>query len=222
LLSQEREFFRFYLLNGGPQDPTKGRQQQLAELLAITVNQKDFTWTPAAITNLAKLAQKKGAKWYPLVHRLHRIRTSESVLSPVSALFVHMLGMHEKPVTSLIKRLGVEWGKGLHTVNMNEFRELRGEVGGDDLVVGDHWVSIADALAGGDYETLINLLIEQNKHVMLKRGGAPWIEKRYGKLHVHFAEEKGPLPQRDELASMWRFPYFLDSLRSVAAALREN
>jgi hypothetical protein len=105
---------------------------------------------------------------------------------------------------------------------MNEFRELRGEVGGDDLVVGDHWVSIADALAGGDYETLINLLIEQNKHVMLKRGGAPWIEKRYGKLHVHFAEEKGPLPQRDELASMWRFPYFLDSLRSVAAALREN
>lgn len=226
LLSQEREFFRFHLLNGGPQDATEGKQKQLVELLESTLNQKDFAWSPSAIANLVKTSHKKGETWYPLADRLHRIRTSESVLAPVSALFTHLLGLREKTVNSMLTRLKEEWGKGLHTVNLDEFHKLRGELRGDvdvdNFATGDRWVSIADALWSGDYKALINLLIEQNKSVMEKRGGAPWIENRDRKFHVRFIEEQGPLPKIDEIASMWRFPYFLDSLRSVAATLKEK
>ena len=57
---------------------------------------------------------------------------------------------------------------------------------------------------------------------MAARGGAPWIEKRQGKLHVRFRDEQGSLPHRKRSPHFWRFPYFLDSLRSVAAALKED
>ena len=127
---------------------------------------------------------------------------------------------------STIKRIQEEWGKGLPTVNVNDFEELRDEINGNDTSYenswGYKWVNIADTLARGDYKTLIDLLIEQNKHVMSKRGGAPWIEERKGVFHVRFREEQGALPKRNEIVSMWRFPYFLDSLRSVAAELTES
>jgi hypothetical protein len=38
---------------------------------------------------------------------------------------------------------------------------------------------------------------------------------------VRVAEERGSLPDRKELADLWRFPYFLNSLRSVAFVLKE-
>jgi hypothetical protein len=41
-------------------------------------------------------------------------------------------------------------------------------------------------------------------------------------LHVRYRDERGSLPKREQLPSLWRFPYFLDSLRSVAAALQED
>jgi hypothetical protein len=56
---------------------------------------------------------------------------------------------------------------------------------------------------------------------MASRGGGPWLERRQGKLHVRFRDEKGSLPDRDQVANMWRFSYFLDSLRSVAKTLKE-
>ena len=88
--------------------------------------------------------------------------------------------------------------------------------------MGDRWVAIGDALANGSYETLVDLLIDQNESVMESRGSAPWIERRTGRFHVRFQDEQGGLPQRNELPSLWRFPYFLDSLRSVATTLKEN
>jgi hypothetical protein len=67
---------------------------------------------------------------------------------------------------------------------------------------------------------LVTLLIQQNKAVMQARGGAAWIEEQNGKLRVRVAEERGILPDRKELADLWHFPYFLNSLRSVAFALK--
>ena len=42
------------------------------------------------------------------------------------------------------------------------------------------------------------------------------------KLRVRMSEERGALPDRSKLRTLWRFPYFLDSLCSVAFALKEN
>lgn len=222
LLPRERKYFRYYLLEGGHEDSTEGKQKQLVQLFEGTLNQKNFALSPAAIANLVKTAKRMGVNWNQLAECMQRIRTSESVLAPTSALFTHLLGLNEKTVSSMITRLKEEWGKGLKTINVDEFHELRDELGSDDLVTGSRWVDIADALWSGDYEVLINLLIQQNKIVMEKRGGAPWIEKSNGKFHVRFREEQGFLPKGDEIASMWRFPYFLESLRIVTASLKEK
>ena len=222
LLAREREFYRFHLLYGGPQDSTNGRQQQLAELLNATIVQNDFSWTPAGMAELAKTARSRGDAWHPLAHRLQRIRTCESVLAPVSALYTHLLGLDGKTVNAITTRLRNEWGSGLRTVNPTEFRELRVEMAGDDMVAGDRWVGIAESLGDGNYAQLIDLLIEQNKAVMAGRGGTQWIERRDGKLRIRFRDEQGTLPPRDRLPLLWRFPYFLDSMRSVATAVREN
>ena len=222
LLAKEREFYRFHLLHGGPRDETDGRQQQLADLFRGSLKQKEFAWSPATVGQFAKSAKSLGDAWHPLSHRLYRIRTSETVLAPSAALFTHLLGLDGKSVGSVTKRIQSEWGPGLRAIDVSEFKELRGEIGASDSATGDRWVDIADAMGSGKYSTLLSLLIEQNKVVMTSRGGAPWIEQRSGKLHVRFLDEKGSLPNKDSVASMWRFPYFLDSLRSVAGTLEEN
>jgi hypothetical protein len=222
LQAVERDFYRSHLLHGGPADETGGLQRQLSELLDDTLSQESFSWSPAAVGQLGNAAKARGDTWHPLAHRLHRIRTSETVLAPVSVAFSHILGFDNKSIGTIVKRLQDQWGTEVRTINVAEFQELRAEIGGTDTTAGDRWVMIAEALSGGDYGTLIDLLILQNKTVMATRGGAPWVEKRDGKLHVRFRDERGSLPKRDQLPSLWRFPYFLDSLRSLAAALQED
>lgn len=219
ILPREREFYRFHLLQGGPKDATEGRQQQLVELLAGSLEQKDFSWSTAMVGSLAKDARNRGDDWHPLAHRLSRIRTGETVLAPVSALFTHLLGLEGKSIDAVTKRLRDAWGQGLRTIDAEAFRDLRGEIEDANKDSGDRWVGIGKALAGGQYSTLVDLLIEQNKKVMEARGGTAWIEKRGSKLHVRFRDEKGALPRREDLPKLWRFPYFLESLRSVAVAL---
>jgi hypothetical protein len=90
---------------------------------------------------------------------------------------------------------------------------LRVELGHDDAPTGDRWVGIARAFAGGDYSQLIKLLVDQNKSVMAARGGAPWIEIQDGKFSVRFRDEMGALPMKFDLPQLWRYPYFIPSLR---------
>ena len=174
------------------------------------------------VGNLSKAARTKGEDWHPLAHRLERIRTGETVLGPVSALFTHLLGFDGKSLDGVTKRIREAWGQGLRTVDAEAFGDLKGEIGADDSAVGDRWVQIGSAVATGDYSNLVELLIEQNKTVMAGRGGAPWIEKHNGKIHVRFLDEQGVLPPQNEIPALWRFPYFLESLRNIAAALKES
>lgn len=222
LSEAERGFYRFHLLQGGPQDSTSGRQRQLAELLEETLDRADFAWSPAAVGALAKSARARGDQWEALAHHLDRIRICETVMAPTSTLFTHLLGLDGKGVDAVTERLRSEWGAGLRTVSPEAFAELRREIAAGDVQAGERWLGIARALSGGDYGALVDLLLEQNKVVMADRGGAPWIERRSGELHVRFGDEYGVLPRREEIPSLWRFPYFLDSLRSVVATLREG
>lgn len=94
-------------------------------------------------------------------------------------------------------------------------------VGGDSSV-GDRWVAIGHALSSGRFADVVEQLMQQNASVMTTRGGAAWVEMNRGKLNVRFKDENGKLPDEDKLGELWRFPYFLDSLRSVARVLREK
>jgi hypothetical protein len=222
LLARERELYRFHLLYGGPLDSTAGRQRQLATLLHRTLSNDDFAWSPQIVGLLEKRARVEGGDWHALAERLDRIRLCESVLAPISALFTHLLGLDGREVDFVIKRVRNEWGSGLRTIAIGDVRELAGDFGGGDAEVGGRWVAIAECAAGGQYGVLLDLLIKQNRWVMEYRGGAPWIERRDGRLHVRFRDEEGSLPKRTTLSTLWRFPYFLDSLRQVAIAVRES
>lgn len=222
LRHREKEFYRFHLLYGGPNDATDGRQQQLAELLVPSLTDKGFNWSLAVIDNLTKSSLARGNEWHPLAYRLHRIRCSEAVLAPTSALFTHLLGLDGKAITTVVDRIRAEWGSGVRSVAPEDFRQLKAELSPGDTATAERWLGIADSLAAGEYRELIRLLINQNANVMAVRGGAPWIELDSNKLRVRFRDEQGKLQQQASLGLLWRFPYFLDSLRTVSYSLSEK
>jgi hypothetical protein len=218
----ERDFYREHLLHGGPEDATQGLQEQLADLLNETLEDDTFSWSVARVNALAKIARRRGEDWHPLSHHLSRIAACESVLAPASMLFTHLLGLDGKSIESTTKRLREAWGAGLRTVDHMAFLEIGNDIAGGDAVESDRWITIAEAAALGRYDKLIKLLIDQNKVVMAARGGAPWLENRAERLHVRFRDEQGELPTRHDLPHLWRFPYFLESLRRVAIAVKDD
>lgn len=221
--AEERIFYRDHLLHGGPQDSTDKRQQELVELLAPKLAGSVFDWSPAAVRGLAKEAESRGEAWNPLAFRLRRIAVAETMLAPASMLFIHLLGCDNSTLEQLAGRIQQQWGAKMTTVDLEELAHLRAELGGGDDAAGERWVAIAQTMANGDYRQLIRHLLAQNRAVMQQRGGAAaWIEEQNGTLKVRMPEERGDLPPKLALASLWRFPYFVNSLASVAFQLRED
>jgi hypothetical protein len=223
VLAKERPFYRDGLLFGGPADDTGGRQRQLAELLATTFDEKDFAFEPTVLRHLVKMARRGNADG-ALALRLERIRVCESVMAPASALFGFLLGRDGKTVDSIVKTLREQWGMGLRTIDLEAFRMLKPEL--QDIAgnpePAKRWMALAEGLATGDYAETIRCAIDQNRHMMKTRGGgAPWISIDQGRLGVRFRDETGRLPAATDLPGLWRFPYFLHSLRVMAIALKE-
>lgn len=214
----EKDFYRRHLVDGGPLDKTQGRQRQLAMLLEPTLK-GDFEWSPKLFLALAKEARTNGAEWESLAERLDRIRVCESVLAPVSALFTWLLGMNERPRAKIEARIQDRWRAGLPSIEPTQFRALVSEIGAADVELGKRWMRIAEAAARGHFGDLVDGLIEQNQAVMKARGGAAWCDWQDEKLVVRFRDEEGDLPDRDHVGAMWRFPYFVDSLRDVTGVV---
>lgn len=222
LLARERTFFREHLLHGGPGDSTDGRQRQLAELLEPKLREPAFPWSPSGVRALAKEAEQRGTEWHALAGFLRRIAAAETLLAPASALFIHLLGCHGMRVEELTRRLRQTWGTAVSTVAVDALPALQGELGGSDPEAGSRWVEAGKAMSAGAYPELVRLLLDQNRSVVAGRGGAAaWIEIQGQRFHVRMREERGGLPSRRELRDLWRSPYFLDSLCSVAFTLKE-
>ncbi len=217
----ERKFFETHLLFGGSSNPTNGCQKQLVALLRDTLDVSDFAWSPSAVGALAKCARMKGPEWEPLSRHLSDIKTSEAVFAPASAAFNYLLGFDRKTIDEVAKRLTKTWGTGLPTVDSDVFATMIRQVDHVDSEAGARWSGIAQALAQGAHAELIHHLVEQNRVVMMQRGGAPWIDIHNSGLHVRFRDESGAIPDRKDIPALWRFSYFLESLRSIAIQLRD-
>ena len=221
--AREREFYRYHLLYGGPHDETEGRQRQLVGFLEPRLSQDGFAWCPDAVRALAKEARTADNSSGSLEWYLNRIAAAETVLAPASEFFGYLLGCHDTGLGEIAKDIEGSWGGRVSTVAIEEFEALEPELADGDKQAGKRWVGIANALACGEYEMLIRLLVAQNEAVMRDRGGAgAWIEIRNGKLHVRLSDEHGNLPEKEDLPRLWRFPYFLNSLSTVALALKED
>jgi hypothetical protein len=222
-LAREREFYRKHLLYGGSEDSTNGRQRQLVELLEPKLSGSDFDWSPPKVVALAKEAEKRGQDWLPLARYLRRISQVESVMAPTSMLFTHLLGCEGTKIDEIAKRVRNKWGAKVTSVAVEALPDLQPELAGDDVATGQRWLEIGQFLSNGDYAPLIRRMLEQNRSVMQTRGGASaWVEEQNQRLRVRMNEERGELPERERLPTLWRFPYFLNSLASVAFQLKEG
>lgn len=225
VLVAERPVFRNHLLLGGPQDKTQGAQAVLADLLVATVGEPEWQLDPQRIRGLADAARKLGSPGESVARHLERIRTCELLLAPAAALFDFILGSHEQTLSEVAEVVRRHWGPGLGTIDSDATQPLETELreASGDAEGGARWLLLARSFEQGRYEDAIRSLLEQNRAVMAARGGAaPWVDLRDGKLQVRFREEQSPpLPDRRELPAYWRHPYFLESLRAMALALRE-
>jgi hypothetical protein len=126
-------------------------------------------------------------------------------------------------IDEIAKRVRNKWGAKVTSVAVEALSDLQPELAGDDVATGQRWLEIGQFLSNGDYAQLIRRMLEQNRSVMQTRGGASaWVEEQNHRLRVRMNEERGELPERERLPTLWRFPYFLNSLASVAFQLKEG
>ena len=74
-------------------------------------------------------------------------------------------------------------------------------------------------LSEGKYLEAIQSMVLQNTAAMSGRGGQPWITLERKQLRVQMRDEGSELPSETTLRNAWNFPFFLDSLRTVTAAV---
>jgi hypothetical protein len=210
LTEQEAMFYRHHLVEGGPHDPTAGRQVRLATILESQLDDGEGLSQPL-IVRLADDADSRG--WGDVAGPLRQIAACESVLAPASLLFAHLLRRDGDSLDEIVADIRQQWGRRLGSVHPGATRVLAKH----------HWQDIAQALDEGDYPRLITVLAERNAAVMRDRGGAlPWLELPDGnRLRVRFRDdESADLLDAETVRNWWRYPYFIPSLRSVLAAVR--
>lgn len=211
LSAAERDFYRRHLIDGGPQDPTEGRQARLARLVQARPRPSD---APLGfyVAQLAEDAERHG--WADVGERLRRIAMCESVLAPASVLFSYLLGRDDAHVDTVIKDLRTVWGERLESVHPQAATVLPDQ----------QWRDVADALAQGEWRRLIQALAQRNATVMRERGGGlAWLEVTDGdRLRVRFRDEPTGLPAAEEMPDLWWYPYFLPSLIRLVTATKEK
>ena len=222
--SAEREVYRKHLLLGGPQDKTAGGQAILASAMESTLNDSSWKLTPGRVRHLANRCASVGDDGTAAALWLERIRSAELLLAPAAVLFALLLASDNQTITEVGRTVSRHWGTSLRTISVEATTsieaELRDSTG--EAESGHRWVQVAHALAVGDFERTLNLLLEQNRVVMkIRAGAAPWVDVVNGRLRVRFRDDDGgELPARSELHEYWRHSYFLDSLRAIALSLR--
>jgi hypothetical protein len=219
LTNTEKEFYRRYLAYGGDHETTEGRQRQLAELM---VGLKAGT-VPGnvMIRRLISEASRRGPDWQGLAAKLGEIATLETLIAPAANVFDFLLARQGVSVQKAVTEIRTKWGSGLQHLSLEGLEALESEIGRalEDSGAASRWLLTAEALAAGQYESVLRLLIEQNAAVMSRRGGAPWLRLSKDKLEVRYQEETELLADGADLPALWRNPYFIDSLYTIVRSL---
>lgn len=217
----ERAFWRKHLVLGGPTDRTAGRQTVLARLLRDTLADKNFKLSQRSIRKLAADAKRADPA---LSARLLDIAACESVLAFADAAFSYLQTQDGRPVADAVKGIRAAWGNELKLVDRSGFLALH-----EDLreatrshVVPQEWLSLSNDLADGRWEDMVLRLVRLNRLVMEDRSGSAWLTLENGVFRVRYRAEDAVLPSGRDLRNLWRYTYFLESLRSIVGELEER
>ena len=218
----ERTFYASYLRDGIHVDETgvTGRQALFRDLLERHGDLEQA----CGREELERLLSAASTEDEGLATRLERILWLEAFLAPAEALFGHLQARHGQARQELAKSVRTRWGGGVPHLKPSNFEALRGEV---ETQVGSELTAAMAltyaALASGDYEATIEALCDWNRVVVARRHAAPWVRiDDRGRLDVRYRGAEAELPEGDALATLWRNPYFIDSLKTIALELREG
>lgn len=214
---EERKLLGDTLVRGDERYPL---QPELAELLPETFKVSDREWT-GSTDSLRKLAVRaKAGGRHELAASLDRIRRCESLLAPAAVLFDYLLGCHGKSPDEVAAAIRKEWP----ALRLDPIEDLADSLQSQtsDASAGARWIRIAECFRTGSHEQALELLLDQNQAIMTLRGSAAWIVKSAnGTFDVKIDIDPGQLVPGDQIATLWRHPYFIPSLRSVARQLKE-
>lgn len=222
LTKTETALYRETLAWGGPKNPLGGLQRSFVDVLDEVDLDRTVRLNPRLVEACARAARRQ--KHSMLAERLEQICVAEGVFAPCVHLFTFLLARQNQSVVDVVAAVRKAWGKRVPGIDVDGFRALRSDVvQATSTEMADRLEVIAVALDAGDYESLVRRLIEQNAAVMRDRGGAsPWISLENDRLRIRFRDELDELPSKEDLPQLWSSPYFLDSLRAIAAELRER
>lgn len=215
--ADEVEFWTHHLVRGGAGERTDGRQAVLADLLGGLGPPDVQPLSPSLVHALAAEARGRDAR---LADDLLDIAACDSILAPASAVFTFLQTRDRQALDVVASSLQAAWPSG-PTVDVRRLERLVPdfcEASGSQAIAA-LWQSLAGDFRDKRYGAVLDHLLEINKLVMANRGGAPWVSCENGMIRVKFRDESSPLPPDQELKELWRFPYFINSLRTVVHAL---
>ena len=218
--AEEQRFYGEYVRDGvHVRQARTGLQQTLRELLANHVDLGAAT-VRSDIEQLRAAARSVDPE---LANRLDRIARIEAVLAPAMALFDFILTRHHRGLDSMAKELTKRWGIALPNVDVQKNQDLLPAVAsiwGETAGVAQCFQRCQQGLAKANYDVALRALLQWHRLVMNSRGGAPWaVIGDDGKLDVRYRGTEQELPSGDELGTLWRNGYFIDSLKAITRQL---
>ena len=194
----------------------RGRQEMVARLL------QDFTDLQEPTGRLDVETLRARSSDPLLTRRLERVLRLEGLLAPAGTIFSFLQARNGQRPRDLAAELQDRWGTDLPHLDRAGFRAIDSEIevqAGPEIA---QEIRRTDgALAAADYDEVIDGLLAWNRLVMSRRGGAPWIRVSSGKLDVRYRAQEERLPEGDQVSTLWRNTYFLDSLKDVTRQLLE-
>lgn len=212
----ECRFYRAYLCDAQHCDLlTSGRQATFCRLL------EHHTKLHRSINRAELEAIKRAAHEIDteLARRIGRILVLEALLAPCDVIFGFLRTQHGQVPARIAGVLRERWGESIPHLGAAEFAEIRDEMAclvGEDITV--HMAETYYGLSRGDYQAAIKRLLEWNRLVMTGRNAAPWVRlDDHGSLDVRFRGIERELPAAEAMPLLWRYSYFIDSLKALVA-----
>jgi len=194
------------------------RQARLRHLLEGHTDLKQRT-TRAEVIGLVDAARPIDEG---LANALDRIVHLEALLAPAEAVFDFLLTRTGQTPREVAGTLRERWGRAVPNLDPDAFKDLLGEISKTSspeiaaLLRQTH-----EALRMGEYTAAARSVIAWNVRVQERRKGAPWIViDPAGRLDVRYRDLEQPLPEADDLPTLWRNSYLIDSLKALTLQLR--
>ncbi len=220
-MRSEAEFYGTTLRDGARVEGlSTGRQASVVRLLEKFTDLNKSTGR----ADLEALRSRSRGDDPMLARRFERILRLEALLAPAIHLFRFLQTRNGQHPQDLAVDIAARWGTEVPNLDRAGFEAILPEIEaqvGRELALTTKRTD--EALAAGNYEEAILGLLEWNRLVMQNRGAAPWLRSdSQGKLDVRYRVEEEKLPSGDDLPTLWRNSYFLDSLKSISIQLKET